>query len=502
MRTKLAFKNTLISLLLQIVTAISGLIIPRFFTATYGSSINGLVSSISQFIVYLSLVEAGIGAAGIVQLYGPLVRQEQDEIDRIMSGARLFYRRSGFIFLFLVLLLAGCYPRIISHEIADTFFIRSMILVLSVNGIVDYFILGKYRMLLVADQKNYVVSQIQIIGVLLTMIVSITLIKLNANPLLVKMIVAIIYLLRTALVVYYVRKNYPELNMTVLPKKEAFKHKSSALLHQVVGMICNNTDLVLLTILLKNNALVQVSIYSVYNLVAYALTSLLESIAIGLRAAFGQIISENQKDLLQKSYSQFEFLYINLLFVVYTCMGVLMFSFITLYSQDFEDASLYTSWPLVWLFTLIGLVQNLRIPGSTIQVAAGHFKETQVAAVLEASINLTVSLVLIFKFGIVGVLIGTLCSYLYRTSYVIYYTDRNFIENSLSKTLFRIFRSGLIAIIIGYLLTVTVTNYAQTWQTWVLSAIVVFLVSSVGLVGVNSLFEPQVVRDIISRFRT
>ena len=63
MRTKQALKNMVASLMLQIVVALSGIIVPRFFTAFYGSTVNGFVSSVNQFITYMNLVEAGIGAA-------------------------------------------------------------------------------------------------------------------------------------------------------------------------------------------------------------------------------------------------------------------------------------------------------------------------------------------------------------------------------------------------------------------------------------------------------
>lgn len=64
MRTRQAAKNTTASLLLQIVLAISGVLVPRFFIIQYGSAVNGLASSITQFIGYMGLVEAGVSAAG------------------------------------------------------------------------------------------------------------------------------------------------------------------------------------------------------------------------------------------------------------------------------------------------------------------------------------------------------------------------------------------------------------------------------------------------------
>ena len=47
------------------------------------------------------------------------------------------------------------------------------------------------------------------------------------------------------------------------------------------------------------------------------------------------------------------------------------------------------------LFMLIGFANNIRIPCLTMINAAGHFKETQWRAILEAVINITVSLLLI-----------------------------------------------------------------------------------------------------------
>ena len=47
----------------QIVVMAAGMITPRLMIATYGSEMNGLVSSLNQFISYITLVEAGIGGA-------------------------------------------------------------------------------------------------------------------------------------------------------------------------------------------------------------------------------------------------------------------------------------------------------------------------------------------------------------------------------------------------------------------------------------------------------
>ena len=165
------------SLVLQVVLAVSGVLIPRFFIELYGSPVNGLVQSITQFISYMSLVEAGIGAAGTVALYKPIADNNQPKINSIVSAAKSFYYRSGMIFFGLVAALVVFYPYAVKNEIGDVSFIRTMIVILSLNGIVDYFYLGKYRVLLNADQKGYIISFAQIIGTVIMTVVCILLMK-------------------------------------------------------------------------------------------------------------------------------------------------------------------------------------------------------------------------------------------------------------------------------------------------------------------------------------
>ena len=49
--------NMIFSIVLQIVTIISGFIIPRQILLAFGSEVNGLVNSITQFLNYIILIE-------------------------------------------------------------------------------------------------------------------------------------------------------------------------------------------------------------------------------------------------------------------------------------------------------------------------------------------------------------------------------------------------------------------------------------------------------------
>ena len=83
MRSKKAIKNIITSLLQQVVTVICGLIVPRAIIGTFGSSVNGLVSSINQFLSYITLLEAGIGPVIKSALYKPIAKKDKIEIEKI-----------------------------------------------------------------------------------------------------------------------------------------------------------------------------------------------------------------------------------------------------------------------------------------------------------------------------------------------------------------------------------------------------------------------------------
>ena len=75
-RNKFAFHNIFSGFLLQGVLSVSGILLPHFFLIAYGSGMNGMISSVGQFLTYLALVEAGIAAAASVELYRPLALQD------------------------------------------------------------------------------------------------------------------------------------------------------------------------------------------------------------------------------------------------------------------------------------------------------------------------------------------------------------------------------------------------------------------------------------------
>ena len=65
---------------------------------------------------------------------------------------------------------------------------------------------------------------------------------------------------------------------------------------------------------------------------------------------------------------------------------------------------------------------------------AQHFKQTQWHAIVESAINIGVSLLAVYKFGIYGVLVGTIAALLFRTNAMIIYANKKILHRSPWKT--------------------------------------------------------------------
>ena len=66
-----------------------------------------------------------------------------------------------------------------------------------------------------------------------------------------------------------------------------------------------------------------------------------------------------------------------------------------------------------------------------IYIAAGHIRQTQWMAVLEAVINVFVSLILVRKYHIVGVAGGTLAAMIFKNVIEVYYVKKYILDISL-----------------------------------------------------------------------
>lgn len=112
-RKKQILYNIWASMLSQILAVIANLILPRYFLSYFGSETNGLISSITQFLGYIALLDLGVGAVFQSALYKPLAQKNEKEINNVFCSGKEFYNKIGIVIAVYILILAVVYPYIV-----------------------------------------------------------------------------------------------------------------------------------------------------------------------------------------------------------------------------------------------------------------------------------------------------------------------------------------------------------------------------------------------------
>ncbi|HPJ01290.1 MAG TPA: polysaccharide biosynthesis C-terminal domain-containing protein [Candidatus Limiplasma sp.] len=420
-RQKKLWRTSLSALGFQLVTFITGFIIPRLYLLYYGSETNGLVSSVAMFLGFISLAEFGVGAVVQSALYKPLAEKNHDEISRIIISSERFFRKVAFALVGYLALLAIVYPRIVSSPF-DPWFIISLILAISIGLFAQYFIGMTYRLLLNADQVGYIQINLSTFALVISTITAFILVQSGASIQIVCLASSVIFLIQPFGMSLYVKKHY-QLNKQLTLHEEPIKQKWNGLTQHISTVVLDKTDVVTLTLF---STLTNVSVYYVHYIVVAGIKSILSSLTFGFQAALGDMFAKQEKEL-NREYDFFEWLVHTAVVFLYGCTLVLIRPFVQVYTRGILDAN-YDAPLFAYLLAIAFAFMCIRIPYQTMVKAAGHYKQTQTAALIEAGINVVVSVTLVFQFGLPGIAIGTLAAMLYRTTYFALYLTKNILH--------------------------------------------------------------------------
>lgn len=425
MKYKNGVKSAFWGVFQQIITLIFGLIVPRLFIRTFGSEVNGLLSSLGNLFGYLALVEAGVGTAAIQALYGPVGRDDKEEINGIMSAAGNFYGKAGWVYLAGVIAIAIFYPLTVTTTVPPlTIFILTVLH--GAGGVINFWVQGKYMLLFQAEGKKYLMSIMTLVVYVTQNIMKIVLLFAGYDVVAIHIGYFCISLCQMVFYLIYIRRNYKWLDFHAEPNKKALNQSGAVFVQQITWMICSNTDILVLTYVAQD--LKAVSVYAVYLMVFGTVERLFSNFFGSFHYMLGQKFNVDREGYLAV-HSIYEALSMTISFALYAIAFVLTTPFMKVYTAGITDVA-YVDKYLPFLFTFMHMLSSSREASSRVINFAGHFKQMQGRAILEAVINLVVSVFAVYKLGIYGVLIGTIVAYLYRTNDIIIYANRKILNRS------------------------------------------------------------------------
>ncbi|GAA1370517.1 lipopolysaccharide biosynthesis protein [Peribacillus frigoritolerans] len=496
MRTKNVLYSLLSSFVYQFTYAVFNLITLRLFLSSYGSEVNGLSVTIIQVVNYMNIVEAGIALTGISALYKPLVQNDYTKINSILSACNELYRKSGFLFLLITLVGSISYPFLIESSI-PYYQIVLLILIMSGGSIVEYFLYGKMRVLLVADQKSYIINSVMTLTVIIASILKIYAINLGFSFLIVQAIYSISVLIRVLLTKIYISRNYSFIKYNVKPDFSQMGQRWSVLYHQIAGLLVFNSPLIIISIFCS---LKDASKYAVYNLVFSALITILQLFSKSVVSSFGNLINQENNSALLTIFRNYESIFYLFTAWLYCVAYLTIEPFIQIYTNGVTDVN-YIDPILSIMFIVVGLFNAVRIPLNSLIEASGHYEQTRNRAIIEACINICVSIIMVQFLGLYGVLCGSVASYIYRSLDIILYSSKNILHIKPTETFIKILMNIFLLFLVTQLIN-SITNITiSSWISWIVYSFIISIVVGTTFLIFGELTNRGLIKNLFLRMR-
>ena len=419
MNARKSIYNILSGLLGQGIAILLGIMIPRLVIVNLGSESNGLLSSVNQMLIYLNLLESGVGTAALQSLYRPVAEKNISKINSILSAVNRFYKRIGIWDLLTVSALALLFPLFLQSDLPFSV-ICPVVLLSGLTQAASFVVCGTCRLLIQAEGQNYVLNNVQTFVSVFTAIGKIVLLLQGYHLAAIQTMYFAVSLSQFAFIRFYMKRRHPWLNFSAVPNHGALSQKHSVLIHQISGLIFQNTDVLILTFAC---GLKTVSVYTMYVMLFGMIATVISTVNSGMSFVMGQTYHTNRKKFF-RLYDAFETYNMALTFSMYCTAHIFILPFLKIYTRGVTDIN-YIDPRLPFLFTTTYLLSNGRSAAQRVIEYAGHFQKTQKQSLIESAINIFVSLICVFRFGIYGVLLGTIAALLYRTNEMIRYASEN-----------------------------------------------------------------------------
>jgi len=411
MRIKNAIKNSFFGVLGQAALIVVGFFCQRTMNLLMGAELVGMNGVISNVIAILSVSELGIATAVVYNLYSAISGQDEKRIAGLMN----LYRKAYIAFALVILGLGLAVMPFIHHILKEVTFslgyIRLVFFLWLVRTVFSY-LLSYKRSILIADQKEYLVSITMLIVNVLNYTSTIVILELSQNYVLALGINIAVEAAGNLWLAAYVNRKYPFL----------VQLRKAPLEHELVGKVVDNIRNIFVTrlftkLLLSTDKIIVsgrittavAGLYTNYCLVTQSVLNIMVAFAGALKPTLGHLFLEKDREKDVRVLRQITFLF----FLVSSAASVCIFCLVTPFVRDLwlneaylMEMSFVAASVGQFFFTAMGL------PLESVMSVTGLFHRERNIAIVTTLVNLVISLLLVGKLGVEGIAIGTIAAYL------------------------------------------------------------------------------------------
>ena len=420
-RTKSSSKNVISGILNKFILLILSFISRKFFVHYIGIEylgINGLFSNVLQL---LSMADLGFGIAMTYSYYKPLAENDQNRL----AGLTTFYKKIYNIIACSVaaigLLLIPFLKYIVNMDQPIPHLYLIYIISLS-NTVVSYLFIYKSA-IINADQKAYLVNQVNIYINVVKLMVQCALIYFTHNYFAYIGAEVAATIANNLVVSYTAERLYPYIKETssldLQEKNEIFRNIKSVFIYKISAAIMGGTDSIIMS---KIAGTIVVGYYSNYLTITNQLSAFVQIVFSSLTASVGNLLTEKRAE---RNYEVFKIMQM----ISHWLSATITISILVLI-QDFISLWLGTDYlmsnRMVWAIAINIYFSISMQPIWSYRDASGLYRKTKYIMLATAILNIFLSIVLGIALGAEGVIIATviarLVTYFWYEPLIIYRT--------------------------------------------------------------------------------
>ena len=392
----------------ELLLAVLKFLSRRVFVLLLGREYLGLNGLFTDVLSMLSLAELGFSVSITYSLYRPVAQGDTEMIKSLVLLYRRVYRAIGLAVLVLGLSLTP-FLSFFFKEIPPNIPNIPLIYVLNlINASISYFFTYKSTLLFV-HQKKYIETSIRAVVSLAATAAQITVLLLTRNYLFYLYITIGATVIQNAAIAVKTNRLFPylrEKNVRPLPAgtlEEIYRNVRAMLLHRIGAVAVFNTDNLLIS---KFVGVATAGLYSNYMMIRGFLNILVNALFDAITAAQGHLTATGTETNKQIAFRRLNFFSAWLFGWMSICLFCLYDPFIDIWLGK----GYLLSKPAVLLIVLNFYFSSMRTPVNNTKSVLGLFWDDRYKSIVEAVVNLIVSVLLVRRWGIEGIMSGTLIS--------------------------------------------------------------------------------------------
>ncbi len=439
-RTSKSIKNSIVALTFYFVGLVLQFISRKIFLQYLGTEILGLNTTVTNLLQFLNLAELGVGAAVSFTLYKPLYENDKNSINEIISLMGWMYRRIALFVIGGASILMCFFPLIFNKISLPLWYAYASFGVLLFSSLLGYFVNYK-QVLLSADQKDYKIQYSLQSAKLVKFGCQICAMITMDNPYVWWLTLEVIFAVIGALALdITTKKTFPELEINIRDGR-VLQSKYTLVSTKIKQVFFHKIGTFALTqsspiIIYAYSSLEIVALYGNYVLITNGVLSLMNAVFNSMNAGVGNLVAEGNKHRILAVFE--ELFSIRFVLVCTLCYGVYKIApdFISLW---IGKEYLLDNITLALMVAILYVSLSRSVVDAYIS-AYGLYNDIW-APIVEACLNVGLSVLLGYFWGLHGILLGVFISlFIVILCWKPYWLFKNGFKCSISKYVIMYFK--------------------------------------------------------------